>query len=365
MKKVLSVVFLSLMAAVTQAQTLSPAIATVTYDLSQAALPTIPDVTLTAPNAAGYFYNTQITAGFDNVVSVTPSVGYLLAGTSTTVRLTLNATGLSALAVGSYPVLVSFVPLYANPLQANANTLSLLLTVNITNSRTYVLPGANDRTIPHIATGGVWKTRIRLVNTSSSISINSLQFFNDAGVATNYLVNGFSTQYVPAVTVPAKGVVDVLVDSVQPQSGTAMVHTVQGSVPGINVVFVSTTPNFQSAIEVKPSSASGFSVAFDNTAATRRSTGIAISNALNYPQTATLEFLDANGVNLLPITTTPLTAVVPAGGHIIFVMDQAYTFTQNRTGVLRVTGTQPTLTGFGLVLDLVNGFFFTEPAFLN
>ena len=171
--------------------------------------------------------------------------------------------------------------------------------------------------------------------------------------------------HVPAVSVPAHGVVDLIVDSATAKTGTASVRALLGSVPGINVSYIGSNPRFESAVEVKPSNASSFSVAFENNSARRRSTGVAISNALNYEQTVTLEFLDSEGNSLVPQGTANPRVTIPAGGHYIFTMDTTYDFIKNKSGVLRVTGSQPTLAGFGLVFDLSAGSFYTEPAFAN
>ena len=364
MKFRLAVLSMLLLVGSVFAQTVSPASASVTFDKSTQTTLTLPSVTLTAPGTSNYWYLASVPNEFAGVITVNPVFGAIAAGLTGTVTFSAG-TGINALDVGSYVIPVSFVPLYTSTGQNTLQSIVYTITINVTNSRTYVLPGANDRMISHVAAGDVWKTRIRLVNTTNSSSISEVRFYDDNGRTANYLVNGFSTSFVPAVTVPAHGVVDLIVDSATLKTGTATVHTVLGSVPGINVSFVGSNPRFESAVEVKPNNISSFSVAFENNSARRRSTGIAISNALNYEQTVTLEFLDGDGNSLVPQGTANPRVTIPAGGHYIFTMDTTYDFIKNKSGVLRVTGSQPTLTGFGLVFDLNAGSFYTEPAFVN
>lgn len=362
-----SALFSILMFAVSAAaQTIAPATASVTFDKSTQTSVSFGPVAVTAPLNTDYFYEISIPAQYASVITPVNNynVGWIPAGTSAQVSFVSGA-GLAALPVGSYNIVVSLVPLYAT-FQNNQNTLTYTITLNVTNSRTYVLPGANDLTVPHLAAGGVWKTVIRLINTSSAVSINELHFFNDNGQTASYLVNGFSTNFVPAVTVPAKGFVDVVVDAPAATiSGTATIHTDQGSMPGVTVTYVCSNPRFQSSVEVKPSNSSGFSVAFENNSTTRTSTGFAVSNALNYDQIITLDFVDATGTSLLPVGATAPRLVVPAGGHYISVIDNDFPFTRNQKGLIRITGSQPALMGFGLIFDLNSGFFFTSPAFGN
>jgi hypothetical protein len=364
MKFRLAVLSMLLLVGSVFAQTVSPASASVTFDKSTQTTVALPSVTLTAPGNSNYWYVISVPAQFSNVIVTTPGLGLITAGNNATVNFTAGA-GLNALDVGSYVVPISFIPLYPSLTDPALNNVVYTITINVTNSRTYVLPGANDRLISHLAAGDVWKTRIRMVNTTGSASISEVRFYDDNGRSTNYLVNGFSTSFVPAVTVPAHGVVDLIVDAAGLKTGTATVHTVLGSIPGINVSYIGSNPHFESAVEVKPSNASSFSVAFENNSARRRSTGVAISNALNYEQTVTLEFLDSEGNSLVPQGTANPRVTIPAGGHYIFTMDTTYDFIKNKSGVLRVTGSQPTLTGFGLVFDLNAGSFYTEPAFVN
>ena len=74
---------------------------------------------------------------------------------------------------------------------------------------------------------------------------------------------------------------------------------------------------------------------------------------------------NAQGTSLLPVGATAPRLVVPAGGHYISVIDNDFPFTRNQKGLIRITGSQPALLGFGLIFDLNSGFFFTSPAFGN
>ena len=276
MKFRLAVLSMLLLVGSVFAQTVSPASASVTFDKSTQTTLTLPSVTLTAPGTSNYWYLASVPNEFAGVITVNPVFGAIAAGLTGTVTFSAG-TGINALDVGSYVIPVSFVPLYTSTGQNTLQSIVYTITINVTNSRTYVLPGANDLTIPHLAAGDVWKTRIRLVNTTGTASINELRLFNANGQPATYLVNGFSTNLVPAITVPAHGTVEFIVDAAVLKTGTATIHTSQGSMPGVNVSYICSNPRFESAVEIKPSNSSGFTVAFENNSATRRSTGIAIS----------------------------------------------------------------------------------------
>lgn len=373
MKKFLSIVLLVASAVVAQAQSISPTSATVFFDKSSPSTFTIPDVTLTNLTNVPYFFTVTVGNGFDRVIIPNPTVqwnttvAYVPAGSTAAVHLVVNTTTLQNFAVGTYNVPITFNPVYTNGSTNAQSGLTFMLVVNIVANRNVILPTTNQITIPHLAAGGVWKTHIQLTNPSSTPSVNELKFYDDNGYPLNFSVNGFPTSYIPAITVPAKGFIELIVDN--PSSvvltGVATLQTDSGSVPGINTVYENISPRFETSVEIKPSVLQNFSLSFDNTPGGRHSTGVAISNALNYPQSVTLEFDDINGNNLLGPNASPLSVIIQGNGHTIFTIDQAYPFTAGKAGTLRVTGTQPSLFGFGLVFSLDTGWFYTEPAFAN
>ena len=100
------------------AQTVAPATTSVTFDKSTQTSASFGPVTLTAPNTTDYFYAISIPAQYASVIAPVggQTVGLIPAGTSAQVSFG-SGSGLSALAVGSYTIAVSFVPLYvSNPL---------------------------------------------------------------------------------------------------------------------------------------------------------------------------------------------------------------------------------------------------------
>lgn len=353
MKKLLSVLFLALgLQAQSTLPTVSPASVNVTYDKATDTMITLPDIALTA-GVSNFFYSVTVPAEFSAVVMYSPMVGFLPPGTTNQVRIAVFA---QSLPVGNYTIPVNFVQ------TLSSWSLSFTINLNVTDSRTYTLPGAQDRQIPHIAAGGTWKTRIRLSNTSSTPSVSELRFYNAAGQSENFSVNGFLTSYLPAVSIPARGFVDLFVDNPAGlKVGTATVKVLVGEVPGINVIYQSVSPAFESAVEIRQPNRATMTIVFNNLG--RNSTGIAISNALNFNQELTFEFFDEQGQSLVPAGTTVTKVRVPQNGQYIATVNTVWPFTAGKTGSVRVTGTQPALYGFGLQFDLERGVFYTQPAF--
>lgn len=332
--------------------TVTPAGTTVTYDKAVDTVISLPAVNLTA-GTNPFFYSVFVPVDYASVITYSPMVGYLPPGTTGEVRMAVNAQSLN---VGSYNIPVSFV-------QNSPNVIvGFGLTLNVTDSRTYVLPGATDRQIPHIAAGDNWKTRVRLINTSMSTSVSEIRFYNAAGQAENFAVNGVLTNYLPGVAIPARGSVELTLDNPSGlKVGTATVRPLIGDVPGINVVYQNSSPGFESAVEVKQPNKSAMTIAFNNVG--RNSTGIAISNALNFNQELTFEFFDELGQSMVPTGATVAKVRVPQNGQYIATVSTVWPFTAGKTGSVRITGTQPALYGFGLQFDLDKGVFYTQPAF--
>jgi hypothetical protein len=330
---------------------LNPAAQTVTYDKATDNVVLLPPVNITSKPTSPFFYFLQVPSEYAGVISANQLLGVLGAGRTGAVQLSVNA---STLAVGVYHITLNFAQ--------SPDVLNYDLTLTVTNSREYVLPGANDRLLPHIAAGADWVTKVRLVNTSQSEEISEIRFYEASGLSTNFTVNGFSTSYLPAVRVPANGYVDLtLTNPAGLKVGTATIKSIIGSAPGVNAIYRNSTLKSESAVEIKPSTQTGFNIVFDNMG--RNSTGVAVANALNYDQEVTLEFYDANGVKITAPDSAPVRVRVPANGQVIFISDQAYPITAGKNGVIRVLGTQPALSGFGLLFNMETGVFYTQPAF--
>lgn len=354
MKLLLISIFTAVLALGQSLPTLSPANGSLTFDKATDTVKYLPEVTITASPTTNFFYTTNIAPEFASAVYVTPSVNYLFAGGTARVQISVAA---NTLPVGIYNIPIVFGQ--SSPPVILGYTLQL----TVTDSRTYVLPTAAERMVPHVAAGGGWVTRMRLVNTGNTASINEFRFYTSAGSTTTFVVNGFETDYLPAVNVPARGYLDVIMQSPDStlKTGTVRIKTLVGTVPGVNVIYASATPNFESAVELKTATASTLTIGFDNRG--RNSTGIALGNALNYDQEVTLEWFDAVGL-IIPVAGLDVVKIrIPANGQVIFTMDQRFPVTAGRTGTMRVTGQQPALVGFGLKFDLGAGVFYTEPAF--
>lgn len=357
MKKLTTLFLFSLSALYSQAvyPTITPANAVVTFDKATDVIKYLPPIVITTPANAGFLYSTQVPADFTNAVLTYPTIAYVPPGTTGTVQMAVVA---SALPVGNYVINVNF----SQAAQPVFN-LGFGLTINVIDSRNYVPPSASDRFIPHIAVGNGWSTRIHLINGTSNSSYTEVRLYDSSGNSSPFIVNGFRSDYIPSLSIPPYGSIDVEINGEgnMIKTGTAILKTQSGSVPGINIIYVNNQLKTESDVELKPANLTSFNIAFDNVG--RNSTGIALGNALNYEQTVTLQWFDPQGQKFNP--NNVYTVKIPAYGQVIFTSDLSFPFTQGKVGTLRVTGSQASLIGFGLKFNLDAGTFVTHPAFAN
>jgi hypothetical protein len=353
--KFLSMLFLAVVSLWAQPNTIptvSPAMVTVTYDLATDTVKLVPAITVTAGSSASFFYAVNVPSNFVSVVQGGPLVGLIPPSNTVLVQFAVNA---SSLTVGTYNIPLTFVQ--SNP----SFSVSVGLTLVVVDSRTYVFLDNNSRMVPHIAAGSPWTTRLRFTNNTNNLQICDVRFFDATGAAASFLVAGVPTQYIPAVAVAANGYTDLVVDNTALKTGTAVIHSFMGGMPGINAIYLNSQNNIESAVEIKSSNNGTLRMVFDSVG--RHSSGVAMGNSLNYPITVTLQFTDGNGVSLLPVGSAVPQVSIPANGQFIAVLDQMFPFLAQKTGVLTLTSSQPALTAFGLLFDLTNDGFYTQPAF--
>lgn len=351
MRFLLSLLVSSILAMAQSAGPLVPSVApaalTISFNKASDAAVSAGPIILTAPADNYFVYNVVVPAPYNSVVNLSQTSGFVPPGQSQSVSVTVVATGMAA---GAYQFPIMFQAL-------TGTSLSVGVTLNISDGAGWITPGSQDRLVPHIAAGNGWKTTIRMVNSSTEVNYSSVNFYDVNGRSQSFMVNGYSTDYIPAIAVPASGVVDLEINSNGALLiGTARVVRQAGPVVGVNAIYKNTAPAFESSVEVKSPTVQTLAIAFNN--AGRNSTGVALTNGLNYAQTVSLIFTDANGV-VLGLDT----GLIPANGQISFTLDQKYSFTVGKRGLLKVVGSHPALAGFGLKFDLVSGVFYTEPAF--
>jgi hypothetical protein len=355
--KIISLLFLALTSVFAQSAQLpsiSPASATVNYDKAVDTLVSLPLLTLSG-GANPFSYSVHVPADYSTVVLYSPMVGFLLPGSTSAVRLAINAQHLN---VGTYNIPVNFVQFSPN----SPNwAVSFGLTLNVTDSGTHALPSANDRQIPHIAAGGQWRTKIRLFNTSIMNIVSEIRFYNNLGLPDTFTVNNVILGY-SVVSVPARGYVDImLTNSTGLKTGTAMIRPLSGPAPDVILSYIDNSTGFESAAEVKAPSRNILTIPFNNT--NHNSTGIVISNALNFNQEVTVEFYNNQGVNIATQNFGTIKIALPGNGQFYSTVSELWPFTEGQSGSVRITGTQPALFGFGVQFDLGRGVFYTQPAF--
>lgn len=348
MKKVLLGLFLSLGVLVAQPR-VEPGTVSVTFDLAKDTLVQLPEVKIVNPTGPAFVYNTVLN-NFQQNVLVWPPFNVVQPGNVQPLSIAIAGNNLT---VGTYNIPVSFVQTASltNPFAVNFS-VSLGITLNVIDSRTFVT--STDQVIPHIASGEGWTTTVKLSNTSSSVSLVSLKFYDQQGNNVPYFVNNnFTQEY--SVVVPANGTTDVkLYDPFALKTGSIEMKPIYGT--GVTMQAVYSNDSFEATVQSSVPNKDMFNVSFDSVG--RRSTGLALVNYLNYPQDVTLTFYDASG-NLFYVNKI----FVSARGQVAVTLDNVFPVVKNKTGTVRVTSPRPGIAGFGLKFNLDKGYFTTSPVF--
>ena len=322
--------------------TVSPSLVNVTFDLAKDSLVSLPDVTISNPTGTAFVYNTVVNTNQSNVL-IWPVQSVIPPGTNQVVRLSVVA---SNLPVGNYNIPVTFVQI------PNNVSFSVGINLSVIDSRTFT--ASTDPTIPHIASGEGWTTTVKLANTSNWISLVTLKFYDPLGVNAPFFVNGnYVTEH--SVVVPGNGVVDVVMsDPISLKTGSLDIKTVYGT--GVSASATYSNTIFEATIPSSIPNRDSFSMVFDNVS--RKSTGLALVNYLNYQQEIVFVFYDNMGVQFY---TDKI--VLPAKGQAALTLDVAFPNTKGKNGTVKIQTTRPALTGFGLKFNLEKNYFTTTPIF--
>jgi hypothetical protein len=341
MKYILSILLLSIVSfgQIPNFPTVSPSVVNVTFDLAKDTIVSAPEVFISSNNST-FAYNVVVPNN-NPAILVWPVQGFIPPGTTTAVRISVIASNLT---VGNYNIPVTFVQ------NSPSTSVSVGLNLTVIDSRTFTT--SLDPTVSHIASGGGWKTTVKLTNTSPNVSLVTLKFYDPQGVNVPFAVNGsYTSEY--SVAIPGYGSSDViLLDPTTLKTGSLDIKTVYGS----GVVAQATYANslFEGTIPASIPNRDSFSLSFDNI--DRTSTGIALVNYLNYAQDVNFVFYDTMGTQLH-------TGVVslPAKGQTAITLDTTFPITKGKSGTLKVNTQRPGLTGFGLKFNLDKGYFTTIP----
>lgn len=183
--------------------------------------------------------------------------------------------------------------------------------------------GATGGSIAHIATGNGWQTTFVLVNTGTSAAQATLKFFaHETGAALSIPLSfpqagaGSSTP-ASSVTRRLEAGATLVVQSAAPASdpaptiGAAQLTT-DGNVGGF-VIFRYNTNGQEAVVPLENRTASGYLIAFDNTAGTL--TGIAVNNVTAQQVSVPVIVRDDAGNQIATETLT-----LPANAHISFTL---------------------------------------------
>jgi hypothetical protein len=301
-----------------------------------------------AVSGSGYFpFNVWVPESYQNVLSITPTSGFLSAGQEKEFSLTFNVQDVP---VGVYNFPVIFVGTLGNNM-----SVSLSVTLNVMNSFLNIpdTPVETDRFVSHVAAGGGWKTTLRVSNKYPSQMKTFVVFKNNNGQTKTFRVNGQTVFELPLVLAP-NTVMDLVVDSDGAlETGVASVKAASENVAGVNVIYSSAEPQFSTSVNLTPSS-NDFSLYFNNTG--RNSTGMAVGNNSMEFILCMVKIYSKTG-ELVSVESL----VVPPLGSKVFVLDNIFPVVRGMEGMLRIETGEKSISVFGIQFDLDSGVFYMEP----
>lgn len=288
-------------------------------------------------------------------VTVTPSAALIYPNYPATVELAINPAALT-LDVGKYPFLPVTFTYTGNGVQNWSQTITLNL--EVTDSRLSQLPPAIQRQVPHIAAGGGWKTTIRFVNPGIDTAIMRVQFVRPTGTPLSLVANNvYGSDAI--VTIPPKGVsLLVLTDPYVPHPNVTTGHAevlpqVNGTGVGFSIAYEFPNSRGEAMEAATPGVAPDkdtLNLVYD--LRNNNATGVALSNAMGFPQVATLTFFNDAGVQLYQTTTT-----LVAKGQVAFTIDKtAFPVLEGKHGIMVVKGQFKALSGLSLKFAPSGGF---------
>lgn len=288
-------------------------------------------------------------------ITVTPVSAVVTPYQSATFQVTIDPTKI-VLDIGKYP----FVPVTFNYVTNGVTTWSQSITLNldVIDSRLSQLPPSSQKMIPHIAAGGGWKTVVRFVNPGDDLAVMRVNFLRTSGNPLPLVANNaYGTDAV--VNIAPHGVtVLTLTDPYAPGQTVTTGHAevfphINGSKVGFSIAYEFPNSRGESMEAATPGTnphADTLNLLYDlrNGAAT----GMALSNAMNYPQSLSLTFYDEFG----KVVHTS-SVVLVARGQVAFTLDKT-SFPQlvDKQGIVVVKGQFKALSGLTLKFTQSGGF---------
>ncbi|MEQ1949354.1 MAG: S8 family serine peptidase [Bryobacteraceae bacterium] len=188
-----------------------------------------------------------------------------------------------------------------------------------------------NSSITHVTFNGGFTTRFTLVNTGSSQSPTSLSFFDDRGAALSVPMSLPQTgETITATTITrflapgASLLIDTVAqDSLASVSGSAQMST--GALSSGFAIFRWTTFGQEASVPLETRNPAAFVLAFDNTGGL--TTGIALNNIANQPQSVPVVIRDDAGV----VLGSGIVALA-SGGHTSFLLPDKFSAAANNRG---------------------------------
>ena len=189
-------------------------------------------------------------------------------------------------------------------------------------------------TVPHITSGGGWKTTVVLINTGTAPTQAHLNFFDDAGnpltLPLTFVQTGTNSS-ASQVDRTIAGKASLIIESTGPSSipvqiGSMQLITTDGSVGGY-VIFRYEPNGQESNAPFENRGANAYVIPFDHTAGIV--TGTAVNNASAQAVDVPIIFRDDAGIQ-----TGTGTIHIPANGHTAFGLATRFPITTNIRGTV-------------------------------
>jgi hypothetical protein len=207
-----------------------------------------------------------------------------------------------------------------------------------------------------IASGGGWKTTITLVNSSTVAVTARVNFYADGGgpLSLPLVVSGGSqtTNSFADLTIQPRGSSIVESEASTPSISVGWAD-LQASAPLSGYAIFrqrsAGVPDSEGTTPLETTGTSSIAFFYDNTASFQ--TGVALANLSTTDSTIIATFRDENGT---PLGSSQLS--LPGSGHSAFFVNNRFSATGNRRGVIEFRSNSGTLTGVGLRFSASGSF---------
>ena len=189
--------------------------------------------------------------------------------------------------------------------------------------------------MPHLASGGGWKTTVILLNNGATQAQAQVSFFNDSGnplaLPLAFPQGVIAALSAPTVTetIPAGG--ELVIESQGPDTaltlGSAQLFT-DGNIGGF-IIFRYNPTGQEAAVPLQTQNAASYTLAFDNTGGL--GTGVAVANVSNQAGNVQAIVRDDTGAMLATDSIK-----LAGSGHLSFALSDRYAATAQHRGTIEL-----------------------------